>query len=679
MAPPALARAWHVLKDSASFRTNPNVVLKDWRLGLTVRVLELGAVLALGYLVLHEQRFLQTTEVTGTSNVYLTETQAFYDEQQHFYQNTVNSAVPFKYCNNATSSDPRLGARYGGYNYWWSDAYTYKDIGCVFPDDNNMWKRTGESFIVFTHGLFTERVNWNDALTEEKCAAKAQLMGSTTNGGSTHKCTVRAGLCRCQRHTSVFYVGVEKLNVVITHMYRSILGNGRSPQTYITTPGCSVETPEKCRQLCVEPAGLYADDPLCTLKFIPDGMDPSVTVDSMLKYAGVDLDTTPPTCASGNGRKCATRGEYVQNQIDSGALPEGLAPMLRLTGVTIELQMRYMNQRFAERFLKVGPERELGATYPKTVCIMTASPDFVWSSAGPESAPKTIDVDGAHRTYERYAFGVKVHFAPSGIKGAFSFARIIAELTQLVVLMGLVSRAVNFIAVEMHIIRSIPGFDALLSCLGGLGRRTRAYLLQSESYANFISTPLVYEREYARFAAQTIAAKAVFDRVDVNKNGRLEAEELHAKLMSVSGDSLPKEEVDRIVEWMFWHGRHSVNEDATYEPYDSLVKRGATFTASDWCSLSTIDNTNFNQLHNVIEDQMESRHRAIAFGHAESTKWADAESTKWADSRSPSPATVPIARSTRSVPPLSPNHAAITVQQLLEVPGGGDPAAARAR
>ena len=383
------------------------LVVKDIRLGILNRLLQLAVIIYTIYNLFYYEIYYKSETPNGYLTSFWAETGDLYEYQRNYssylnnsltntlsnnYSNTNQEDDEFYYCNN-----PDVNYIYA-LPYW-----DYSNASCINLPYSEMYAK-GENQI-FYMTMFTE----ND-IKLYNCKNDSYINSYLARMNQTMKCQISDkldGNCLCQNYKNYFTIGAEKMKFVFDYKYSTTFEKGGN---YEDESSISVES-----HIYNSDGELY--------KIIGKNQNIKFTLDELLKIANIDLNT--PNTA-------------VDRSLLSNYVTGPIHPLKRITGIDIIMNIDCYNY-------KLFTEEDYGTT----ICKIKPSLNEGWSSKGSHINyllyPDVSDENSYSIYYDRYKYGVKIKFMFSGQIGQFNIYNLINALISSIVLTGTVTTIIIII------------------------------------------------------------------------------------------------------------------------------------------------------------------------------------------------------------------------------------------
>eukprot|EP00210_Caulerpa_lentillifera_P001296 g1249.t1 len=525
-----------------NFTANKYVLIKDWRLGVVLRCLQVAILIYVFVDIFQEASYLNFEVPTGSVTVWpdgLSMEEKFKDFAR---QREAALGDNLTYCKH-----PEY------YELDWSGVH-HGDFQCSFLEAASLFVN-GESQAFVTTSMRVEKLHYYSKPVNAECS---DIEGTRLTGSLTD-------ICAYTEAQSYFPVGPENVTLNFIHGYRTssiVDKKGSLPRTIIKSPG-------------------FSDNQL----EIKAGKEIKLTLKQLLDIAGIDLDKrlneqdNNPCSDTSQGNSTNGRVEY----------PRG-----RLSGLILQLTFNYYTRKLAPEAYK----KDTGENSEAVVCILEVVPQNRWSLLGSDirymmnkpSDPLFITTDHVGRVANddqellasRTDFqrnGVALVFTTSGSIGRFDFGALINALVAGSVLLAVAQMITTYIAIY------------------ALG-------LSSQLYKAFMMETVDWRQEYARYAAQAIVAGHAFMQYDDNRSMKLDRKEIFdvlKKLMS-KDDDMENWQLAALADFLMRQGdkgadTHKGRFDATHKVRENYID------IEEWIDIFTEEKATWPLLQRLIEEE----------------------------------------------------------------------------
>jgi len=576
---------WAKVAPNLIFAAPKFVVIRDWRLGLTLKCFQLAVLIYVLVDLIQRASYLQTEVpkgiITPVANVDPgIRTNLF----TQFAGLDRASAI-------ATTADrlPYCGPEgfNASYNFEWNNE-TFSNISCTLVDLPSL-NTKGESEYFFATYMEINKFMWIRNLPNGSCPTEAEFNTSDIPAGSTPISDGDGGACLYENVQHYFPIETELTSLGFLHSYQTsslIDKNGVLPKVYIRSPN-------------------YKDDEGDFITF-DEGQRVELTLQQWLDMAGVNLDH-PLNDQPNRHNQAQDADKDVQG---SGEFVNKF-PLARLSGVELVLTLNYyMRQTNREDEFN----KATGKDADKIFCVIDVEPRFQWTTEGSNTqymlnSPRDpIFLLSGSTDEQRVDDNVilsSAAFQRNGIRFTFRFQGLLGRFSATALVQALVSGSVL-----LSIAQTIVTFVALY----GLG-------LSSKLYMEFMRESCEWRKEYARFAAQALVAGYAFMGYDTSNNGKLDRTEVYKTLQRVVGNRLAKEKVASLADFLM---RHSEEDDKVLKgafTLEDYKPKNNSINIEEWVEIFTEDKVQFESLERLMDQEYpEKRTRDVLMRLAEGEK-----------------------------------------------------------
>lgn len=555
---------WTVVQPLLVFAAPKFVVIKDWRLGLLLRIFQ---VIIFGYVLftIFREASYQITEVP---NGIVTPLAQFPDDDRLALFNrfaNIDRAQLLEtatYCSNNT------------FNFEWN-GQTFEDIRCALLDLSSLAAR-GETEFFFATFMSLNKFMWVRNNDDGSCPdpdVESEREGSDLPVGSTLLNLTPNGdnaVCLYQNIEQYFPIEPEAGTLSFLHSYQTsttIGKEGSLPRTILQAPGFKENEDERIE--------------------FEEGKAVTLNLTQWLDLAGVKLDQTLDD--QPNKQFAATREN--EDVLGSGDF-DGEFPRARVSGVQIVLTLNYYQGNTAPSAF-----RDLvGGGANDAFCVIDVEPRFQWTVQGSDTRyminsprdPIFLQFDGEDKqrsdsnvvgsTVDFQRNGIRFTFKVQGQLGKFQFSELINALVAGSVLLSVAQVVVTFVA---------------LYALG----------LSSKLYMEFMRESCEWRKEYARFAVQALVAGYAFMRYDSNDSWKLDRTEIYRTLKKLLGKRLKDEKLAALADFMM---RQSEEDDDVMKgkfKLENYVPKNNSVSIEEWVDMFTEDKVHLESLERLIDHE----------------------------------------------------------------------------
>eukprot|EP01025_Chloroclados_australasicus_P023606 TRINITY_DN2389_c0_g2_i2.p1 TRINITY_DN2389_c0_g2~~TRINITY_DN2389_c0_g2_i2.p1 ORF type:complete len:690 (-),score=37.82 TRINITY_DN2389_c0_g2_i2:1614-3506(-) len=515
------------------FQTQKAVNIMDRRLGLLLRLIQLGVLGYVAWDIINQEGYLVTQIPQGSISVYAE------GGKQYTLANMYKAMTTAQHC-----TQPDL------YNFYYNKRFVYKDFECIVTDPFGSSDKLDSSIFIDTYMTesryvtvksYNESGCW-DVLRQQEEREGTKLQNATFDAFAE-------GLCVFQDQEHIFPSIPETVYVSFTHQFSTTTSfdmSATQPVSYLRNRN--------------------RED---ILKVFQKGEDIGGVLSQWLEWAELDLDLPhdkQPAVLKGYDNvvpSLARTWEYVENgtgqsfSTEDGDRSDEIYPRLRVSGVTLLIKLRYYNYRLSP----IAKELHQLHGSHDFHCVIDIDPVIVWTSRGSNLQYSVRDFkdpryptlksarDNDTRGFlavDMYSYGVKFAFQTEGVIGKFSIGELIQSITNGLVLLATASTIVTMVA------------------LYAMGQR-------SELYAEFIREKVDWRLEYAKFAAQAVVAAYVFQLMDTNSDNQLDASELYAVLSTLFGHKMTAGQLASLTDFVLRNYDKDHTRQERWERQGSLI------------------------------------------------------------------------------------------------------------
>lgn len=532
------ATIWGLARPLFNFTASKFTVIKDWRLGVALRSLQLGVVIYLLFDIVLKASYLTKEIPTGVIQAHSPANNRVQEFSDHF-EAIEMEGLP--YCSNPEA-----------YNFQWSKQ-TYENFTCTIVDSSTLTKMGEDEYFITTY-FSTERVSYATKEADGACPAP----GSQDTGipAGAKEIFEKKNACIYSKKEHHFPVSPEDAVLDIIHGYATtsnIDKAGRLPLTIVKSLNSSLPDLE-----------------------VPAHHALTLRGRQWLEYANVALDEDIKDKGDEN-----VKG-------DPGTPYADKYPKARLTGVNLVLVFNYYQRKLAPKPYR----RSTGKHSNDIICIVEIFPYYRWSLKGAEisflmkTAADPVFLDGGGlpddlpkgkvvaSQLDMRRTGILMSFRTSGSIGKFSISEMISALVAGSVMMNAAQIAVTFVA---------------LYALG----------LSSQLYREFLRESVDWRKEYARYAAQALVAGFAFMSYDRDHSGKLDRREIFKVLNTVIGHRLSNEKVAALTDFLMRQGEAD-DEGVAKGRFTGIVSSG-TISIEEWIDIFTEEKVNLAALKRLID------------------------------------------------------------------------------
>ena len=446
--------AWKWIRSNVmnmTYRTEKVTVLRDWKLALLNYMLQMLVVIWVIYSLFNEKTYIEREVPTGVVSSWGLGGNEYNDKQLAIYNNNPS------FCDNLVN-----------YAFNYSADWYYKVPICAYYTGAELISKlpTGNVMFFTTHIAETLRQRYTKPET-----------GCLMEPNGIKECKLIMDQCIHTMEANFLAVGIEESIFAFNHYFDSSIDSGPKPITYIRKEGSE--------------ENLYTFD---------QGESVRLKISEWLDIAGVELD-----------KRLDEQSPEFANDITgfNGAGDDiDKYPYLRTSGVRLNIKVKYHNYNLHKDNIKIGSK--------DTYAIINVEPKIGWFSKGDEiyykqlpnvtmfdiNNPVNLTTGQPNGIYvDFYRYGILIDIQQSGIVGEVNYVFVLLQLTSGLVLLGVASSIVGFVAKFL---------------MGDI----------SPVYKSIIQEEFDPVNEAAQYAAQACVASKVFKEADDDGKGDLDFEEL---------------------------------------------------------------------------------------------------------------------------------------------------------
>jgi len=446
--------AWKWIRSNVmnmTYRTEKVTVLRDWKLALLNYMLQMLVVIWVIYSLFNEKTYIEREVPTGVVSSWGLGGNEYNDKQLAIYNNNPS------FCDNLVN-----------YAFNYSADWYYKVPICAYYTGAELISKlpTGNVMFFTTHIAETLRQRYTKPET-----------GCLMEPNGIKECILVMDQCIHTMEANFLAVGIEDSIFAFNHYFDSSIDSGPKPVTYIRKEGSD--------------ENLYTFD---------EGESVRLKISEWLDIAGVELDK----------RLDEQSPEFVNDITGFNGAGDDIDkyPYLRTSGVRLNIKVKYHNYNLHKDNIKIGSK--------DTYAIINVEPKIGWFSKGDEiyykqlpnvtmfdiNNPVNLTTGQPNGIYvDFYRYGILIDIQQSGIVGEVNYVFVLLQLTSGLVLLGVASSIVGFVAKFL---------------MGDI----------SPVYKSIIQEEFDPVNEAAQYAAQACVASKVFKEADDDGKGDLDFEEL---------------------------------------------------------------------------------------------------------------------------------------------------------
>ena len=464
--------AWKWIRSNVmnmTYRTEKVTVLRDWKLALLNYILQVLVVIWVIYSLFNEKTYIEREVPTGVVSSWGLGGSEYNDKQLAIYNNNPS------FCDNLVN-----------YAFNYSADWYYKIPICAYYTGAELISKlpTGNVMFFTTHIAETLRQRYTKPET-----------GCLMEPNGIKECILVMDQCIHTMEANFLAVGIEDSIFAFNHYFDSSIDSGPKPVTYIRKEGSE--------------ENLYTFD---------EGESVRLKISEWLDIAGVELD-----------KRLDEQSPEFANDITgfNGAGDDiDKYPYLRTSGVRLNIKVKYHNYNLHKDNIKIGSK--------DTYAIINVEPKIGWFSKGDEiyykqlpnvtmfdiNNPVNLTTGQPNGIYvDFYRYGILIDIQQSGIVGEVNYVFVLLQLTSGLVLLGVASSIVGFVAKFL---------------MGDI----------SPIYKSIIQEEFDPVNEAAQYAAQACVASKVFKEADDDGKGDLDFEELRKLVKNCFAKTYGSEQED---------------------------------------------------------------------------------------------------------------------------------------
>ena len=468
--------AWKWIRSNVmnmTYRTEKVTVLRDWKLALLNYMLQMLVVIWVIYSLFNEKTYIEREVPTGVVSSWGLGGNEYNDKQLAIYNNNPS------FCDNLVN-----------YAFNYSADWYYKVPICAYYTGAELISKlpTGNVMFFTTHIAETLRQRYTKPET-----------GCLMEPNGIKECKLVMDQCIHTMEANFLAVGIEDSIFAFNHYFDSSIDSGPKPITYIRKEGSE--------------ENLYTFD---------QGESVRLKISEWLDIAGVELD-----------KRLDEQSPEFANDITgfNGAGDDiDKYPYLRTSGVRLNIKVKYHNYNLHKDNIKIGSK--------DTYAIINVEPKIGWFSKGDEiyykqlpnvtmfdiNNPVNLTTGQPNGIYvDFYRYGILIDIQQSGIVGEVNYVFVLLQLTSGLVLLGVASSIVGFVAKFL---------------MGDI----------SPVYKSIIQEEFDPVNEAAQYAAQACVASKVFKEADDDGKGDLDFEELRKLVQNCFAKTYTSEHEDNSID-----------------------------------------------------------------------------------------------------------------------------------
>ena len=524
-----------------SFSANKVVVIRDWRLAVLNLIFSLGIVSWVIYSLFTGKTYIVTEVPTGVASAWGLASTEYTSAQTAIY----NGGSSF--CDTLTN-----------YQFKYSDDWYYSAPLCALYTGAELISKLPSGNVMFFTTHISETIKQRYMKPLGGCLSDPNGLGGAVEV---------MGRCEHTKSTNFFAPGIEESYFAFNHYFDSRLQSGSKPMTYIRREG--------------------SDDNLYTFE---KGAAIRLKLSEWLNITGIELDK-PFNEQNVNGLDITG--------FNGAGVDIEKYPYVRTSGLRLNIAVRYHNFDL-DRIVHTN----IGDS--EVYAVVTVSPKIGWFSKGDEilysqeDGGRGFDIDNPINLtsgqpngiyYDFYRYGILFDIQQTGLVGEMNYLFILMQFTSGIVLLGLATTLVGFIAKF------------------GLGAK-------SDLYKGAILETFDVHREAAKYAAQACVATKSFKDADEDGRGDLDFDELTTLIKGSFSKSYLDEGVDdsfsesEITEMAYYMMRAADQhlDDRILEEREKKPEelRESKISLHEWQELSTTGIFKLKDLKYVSKEQLEA-------------------------------------------------------------------------
>ena len=446
--------AWKWIRSNVmnmTYRTEKVTVLRDWKLALLNYMLQMLVVIWVIYSLFNEKTYIEREVPTGVVSSWGLGGTEYTDKQLAIYNNNPS------FCDNLVN-----------YAFNYSADWYYKVPICAYYTGAELISKLPTGNVMFFTTHIAETLRQRYTKPESGCLMEPH---------GIKECKLVMDQCIHTMEANFLAVGIEDSIFAFNHYFDSSIDSGPKPVTYIRKEG--------------------SEENLYTFE---QGESVRLKMSEWLDIAGVELD-----------KRLDEQSPKFANDIAgfNGAGDDiDKYPHVRTSGVRLNIKVKYHNYNLHKDHINIGSK--------DTYAIINVEPKIGWFSKGDEiyykqlpnvtmfdiNNPVNLTTGQPNGIYvDFYRYGILIDIQQSGIVGEVNYVFVLLQLTSGLVLLGVASSIVGFVAKFL---------------MGDI----------SPVYKSIIQEEFDPVNEAAQYAAQACVASKVFKEADDDGKGDLDFEEL---------------------------------------------------------------------------------------------------------------------------------------------------------
>jgi hypothetical protein len=526
---------------NSTFTANKAVVIRDWRLAALHSFFSIGIVIWVIYSLFAGKTYIVTEVPTGVASAWGLASTEYTSTQAAIYQGGAS------FCDTLSN-----------YQFKYSDDWYYSAPICAFYTGAELISKLPSGNVMF----FTTHISETIKQRYDKPA-----IGCISDSIGLGEATEVMGRCEHSKSTNFLAPGIEESYFAFNHYFDSRIESGAKPITYVRREGF--------------------DENIYTFE---RGSAIRLKVSEWLNITGIELDK--PFNEQNVDGLDTTGFNGVGEDIEK-------YPYVRTSGLRLNIEVKYHNFHL-DRVLHTDMGGE------DVYAVVTVSPKIGWFSKGDEilysqvGGGAAFDINNPINLtsgqpngmyYDFYRYGILFDIQQTGLIGEIDYLFILLQFTSGIVLLGLATTLVGFIAKF------------------GLGNK-------SELYRGAMLETFDVQREAARYATQACVATKSFKEADNDGKGDLDFDELRTLIKYSFAKSYLDDDVDdhfneKEITAMTYYLMRAADEhldDRILEQREKTQEelRNSTISLHEWQELSTTGVFTFKDLKSTSKEQLEA-------------------------------------------------------------------------
>jgi hypothetical protein len=507
---------------NSTFTANKAVVIRDGKLAALHSFFSIGIVIWVIYSLFAGKTYIVTEVPTGVASAWGLASTEYTSTQAAIYQGGAS------FCDTLSN-----------YQFKYSDDWYYSAPICAFYTGAELISKLPSGNVMF----FTTHISETIKQRYDKPA-----IGCISDSIGLGEATEVMGRCEHSKSTNFLAPGIEESYFAFNHYFDSRIESGAKPITYVRREGF--------------------DENIYTFE---RGSAIRLKVSEWLNITGIELDK--PFNEQNVDGLDTTGFNGVGEDIEK-------YPYVRTSGLRLNIEVKYHNFHL-DRVLHTDMGGE------DVYAVVTVSPKIGWFSKGDEilysqvGGGAAFDINNPINLtsgqpngmyYDFYRYGILFDIQQTGLIGEIDYLFILMQFTSGIVLLGLATTLVGFIAKF------------------GLGEL-------SELYRGAMLEPFDTKREAARYATQSCIAAKRFKDADTAGSGDLDFDELKTLIRdsftkSCVDDNTDEDFNEKEITMMAYHLMRAADEhldDRILEGHEKTLEdlKISKISLHEWQELST--------------------------------------------------------------------------------------------